>query len=77
MSLSKLMLWSLSYVVFIEVHKKPTSSKLRLNLQQIRHHLNGMRRNHNCLSIPFRLTGSKPLQNGSESKKVMSSSDFI
>ena len=46
MSFSELMLWSLSYVVvFVEL--KLTSSKLHLNLQQIRHHLNGMKRNYN------------------------------
>ena len=66
---SSKMLLSLSYVVFIELHKKLTSLKLYLNLQQIRHHLNEMKRNYNCLSIPFRLTGSKPLNNGSELKK--------
>ena len=66
---SSKMLLSLSYVVFIELHKKLTSLKLHLNLQQIRHHLNEMKRNYNCLSIPFRLTGSKPLNNGSELKK--------
>ena len=63
------MLLSLSYVVFIELHKKLNSLKLHLNLQQIRHHLNEMKRNYNCLSIPFRLTGSKTLKNGSELKK--------
>ena len=66
---SSKMLLSLSYVVFIELHKKLTSLKLYLNLQQIRHHLNEMKRNYNCLSIPFRLTGSKQLNNGSELKK--------
>ena len=66
---SSKMLLSLSYVVFIELLKKLISLKLHLNLQQVRHHLNEMKRNYNCLSIPFRLTGSKPLKNGSELKK--------
>ena len=49
---SSKMLLSLSYVVY-ELPKKMTSLKLHLNLQQIRHHLNEMKRNYNCLSIPF------------------------
>ena len=63
------MLLSLSYVVFIELHKTLTSLKLHPILQKIRHHLNEIKRNYNCLSIAFRLTGSKPLKNGSELKK--------
>ena len=65
---SSKMLLSLSYVVFTELHKTLTFLKLHLNLQKMRHHLNEMKR-INCLSIPFRLTGSKPLKNGSELKK--------
>ena len=53
LSFSELMLLSLSCAVFIDLHKKLTSSKLHLNLQQIRYHLNEMKRNYNCLSIPF------------------------
>ena len=67
---SSKMLLSLSHVVFIELHKTLTFLKLHLNLQKIRHHLNEMKRNYNCLSIPFRLTGSKPLKNGSELKTL-------
>ena len=67
---SSKMLLSLSHVVFIELHKTLTFLKLHPNLQKIRHHLNEMKRNYNCLSIPFRLTGSKPLKNGSELKTL-------